>query len=110
MATIAGSRVLNEDRPLRWRSWLGLGVAFFLIAALVNVIAAVFVPLLLHRQGAAAVGSSLVSLSDLGYPEAPRIIDRNQLRGSPKRPSNPRISLASIGIGQFCNRCRAADL
>ncbi len=66
MATIASrSRDLIADRPVPWGSWLGLGVAFFLIAALLNVLAAVFVPLTLHLQGvAAAVGSLLVWSSD----------------------------------------------
>ena len=65
MAAIASrSRAPNDDRPLRWGSWLGIGVALFLIAALVNVLAAVFVPLLLHLQGAGALGSSLVWSSD----------------------------------------------
>jgi hypothetical protein len=53
-----------DDRRLRWGSWLGIGVAFFLIAGLLNVLAAVIVPLILHLQGAAAVGSSLVWSSD----------------------------------------------
>ncbi len=65
MATISSrSRVPVDDRPLRWGSWLGIGVVFFLVAALLNVLAAVLVPLLLHLQGAAAVGSSLVWSSD----------------------------------------------
>jgi len=46
-----------QDQPARWGSWLGVGVVLFLIAALVNILAAVFVPLLLHLQGAAAIGS-----------------------------------------------------
>ncbi len=45
-----------EDQPARWGSWLGVGVVFFVIAALLNVLAAVFVPLSLHLQGAAASG------------------------------------------------------
>jgi len=61
MATItARSRGWVEDHPVRWGSWLGVGAVFFLIAALVNVLAAVFVPLALHLQGVGAVGSSLV--------------------------------------------------
>jgi len=46
-----------QDQPARWGSWLGVVVVLFLIAALVNILAAVFVPLLLHLQGAAAIGS-----------------------------------------------------
>jgi len=65
MATIAaGSEDWAKGRPLPWRSWFGVGVALFLIAALVNVLAAIFVPLTLHLQGAAAVGNSLVWSSD----------------------------------------------
>ncbi len=45
-----------EDQPARWGSWLGVGVVFFVIAALLNVLFAVFVPLRLHLQGAAASG------------------------------------------------------
>ena len=49
-----------ENQPARWGSWLGVGVVFFLRAALLNVLLAVLAPLLLHFQGAAAIGSALV--------------------------------------------------
>ncbi len=65
MSAIASrSRVAVDEHPLRWGSWLGIGVVFFLVAALLNVLAAFLVPLVLHLQGAAAVGSSLVWSSD----------------------------------------------
>src|SRR6266581_1178823 len=49
-----------ENQPARWGSWLGVGVVFFLRSALLNVLLAVLAPLLLHLQGAAAIGSALV--------------------------------------------------
>jgi hypothetical protein len=57
--TLANSRI-----SVRWGSWLGIGVVFFLIAALLNVLAAIVVPLLLHMQGAGALGSALVWSAD----------------------------------------------
>jgi len=45
-----------ENQPARWGSWLGVGVVFFLIAALLGILASVFVPLGLHLQGAADSG------------------------------------------------------
>ncbi len=44
----------------RWRSWLGIGVALFLINGALNAFFAIFVPLSLHSGGAGAVGNVLV--------------------------------------------------
>ena len=44
----------------RWRSWLGLAVALLLLYGAFNVLSAVAVPLSLHRNGAGAVGGTLV--------------------------------------------------
>ena len=44
----------------RWRSWLGLTVAIFLLWGALNAFLAIFVPVSLHRNGAGAVGGTLV--------------------------------------------------
>ena len=44
----------------RWRSWLGVAVALFLFWGALNAGLAVFVPVSLHRNGAGAVGGTLV--------------------------------------------------
>src|SRR5574341_2406250 len=44
----------------RWRSWLGIAVALFLVWGALNACLAVFVPVSLHRNGAGAVGGTLV--------------------------------------------------
>ena len=44
----------------RWRSWLGLTVAIFLLWGALNAFLATFVPVSLHRNGAGAVGGTLV--------------------------------------------------
>lgn len=49
----------------RWRSWLGLSVALFLLYGAFNVLLAIVVPLSLHRGGAGAFGGTLV-LSESG--------------------------------------------
>jgi hypothetical protein len=44
----------------RWRSLLGLAVVLFLLYGAINVLAAVFVPLSLHMNGAGGAGGALV--------------------------------------------------
>ena len=56
----------------RWRSWLGLTVAIFLLWGALNAFLAIFVPVSLHRNGAGAVGGTLV----LGANEDAALIGR----------------------------------
>ena len=44
----------------RWRSWLGLAVALFLLYGALNFFGALFVPLSLHLNGPGAAGGVLV--------------------------------------------------
>ena len=51
---------MTSTFSFRWRSWLGLSVALFLLYGAFNVFAALSVPLSLHGRGAGAVGDTLV--------------------------------------------------
>ena len=57
----------------RWRSWLGVAVALFLAWGALNAFLAVFVPVSLHRNGAGAVGGTLV----LGAEEDAALLGRS---------------------------------
>jgi len=45
----------------RWRSWLGMSVALLLFYGAANVLAAIIVPVSLHRNGPWAVGGLVLT-------------------------------------------------
>ncbi len=54
------STQMAKTFSFRWRSWLGLSVALFLLYGAFNVFLAITVPVSLHRGGAGAAGGALV--------------------------------------------------
>ncbi len=97
----------------RWRSWLGLAVVLFLLYGAINVLAAVFVPLSLHMNGAGGAGGALVLDPEEGRsqagslsrePHGHHVCVYDGFRHCSSRSdlvcTSPRASLGTVGVAR----------